>query len=229
MSVDVIIPCYNAARYVGAALDSVLAQDADFGRVIVVDDGSTDDSVQVVRTFGPPVELAVVPHAGIAATRNAGIRLSSAEFIAFVDADDLWTAGSLAIRLARLRAREDMDGVFAALENFASPDIPAERLSTLQFDTTPTVARFAGTLLIRRAAFLRAGFFDESLQVGEMIDWVARAAQVGLQLEALGDVVMRRRIHDMNTTQLVQRSRSEYLRAVKMALASKRAAPGKTS
>jgi len=222
--VDVVMPCFNAARYVGAAIASALEQVPPPARVIVIDDGSTDGSAGAILRYGAPVEYHRQSNAGISAARNAGAARARAPFLAFLDADDLWTEGSLARRMAHLDAHPEDDGVFAALSQFLSPELSGALAGRMRFDPDPSVARFAGTFLVRRASFERVGPFDESLKVGEMIEWLARAQSVGLRIGTLADVVLRRRVHDSNTVLRLGRSPSEYLRAIKGALDRKRQA-----
>src|SRR6266498_887244 len=111
MEISVLLPCYNAAPYLAEALDSVLVQDVPVREIIVVDDGSSDDSAAVAERFGPPVRCDRQPHQGISATRNRALSLARGEVIAFLDADDLWPPGSLASRLETLVADGSVDCV----------------------------------------------------------------------------------------------------------------------
>jgi glycosyltransferase involved in cell wall biosynthesis len=89
-TVSVVIPCYNGARFLRATLGSVLAQTHLSCEVIVVDDGSTDDSAGVAESFGPPVRVIRQPNQGESVARNRGIDEAQGEWIAFLDADDVW-------------------------------------------------------------------------------------------------------------------------------------------
>lgn len=86
--VSVIIPCYNNGRYLADAIDSVLSQTYRPLEIIVVDDGSTDDSAEVARRYGHEIELIQIGNSGPAAARNAGLRIASGEYVQFLDADD---------------------------------------------------------------------------------------------------------------------------------------------
>ncbi len=92
--VDVILPAYNAARYLPTAIESVIAQTFEDWRMVLVDDGSTDNTAEVVAPFlerlGPKLNYIQQPNRGVPAARNAAIRNSSAEFLALLDADDVW-------------------------------------------------------------------------------------------------------------------------------------------
>lgn len=221
-AVDVVIPCYNAARFLRAAIDSVLQQDVPGLRILLVDDGSTDASADIAWSYGPVVQVQQQPNCGIAAARNAGIRLTRAPWLAFLDADDLWTQDSLRVRLEAFARAPETDLAFGQLEQFHSPEMDAAARAKLPIESSPADARFAGTLLARRDAFLRAGYFNTTLKVGEMIDWISRADAAGLLTCQVDRVVMRRRVHGDNTTLRQAVDRSAYLRALKVALDQRR-------
>ena len=222
--VDVVIPCFNTERYIAAALESALGQVPAPSRIIVIDDGSTDRSAEVVLGHASPVEYHRQPNSGISAARNAGVALARARYLAFLDADDLWTPDSLAVRLEHLQARPDIDGVFGALSQFVSPELADTLAGRRRIAQVPSVARFAGTFLVRRTSFERVGPFDESLRIGEMIEWLARADGAGLRLDTIDAEVLMRRVHDANTVLRQGSSPADYLRAVKGALDRKRGA-----
>jgi glycosyltransferase involved in cell wall biosynthesis len=222
--VSVIVPCYNAAAYLAEALRSLLAQVPRPGEVIIIDDGSTDDSGAIAAAWGPPVRCTRQEHQGIAAARNCGLALATGDLIAFLDADDLWPADSLSQRLRRLAEAPELDGVFGLVEVFASPELsPADRRG-LQVPAGAVPGRLAGAAVIRREAFERVGGFDTSLSVGETMDWFARAQQQGVALASLDTVVLRRRIHSANTVRKTERLKADYLRVLRASLARRRAA-----
>lgn len=103
--VDVVIPVFNGRESIQAALNSVFEQKGEhIHRVIVIDDGSRDDTAQVVQILGNPlIELVRTPNQGVARARNLGIEKSTAEWIAFLDADDVWMPGKLAAQLTAAR------------------------------------------------------------------------------------------------------------------------------
>src|SRR5690242_4967891 len=96
-TVTCIVPVFNGERYLGEALDSIFAQGHQPLEVLVVDDGSTDGSAAVAKSYGDRVRYFFQPNAGPAAARNLGLEAARGEFIAFLDADDLWHRDKLAI------------------------------------------------------------------------------------------------------------------------------------
>src|SRR5262245_20179101 len=99
-SVSVVIPCYNAGRFLKETLESILAQTRPALEVIVVDDGSTDDSAAVAGAFGPPVRVLRQSNQGESVARNRGLDEARGDWVAFLDADDVWAPDKLERQLA---------------------------------------------------------------------------------------------------------------------------------
>lgn len=210
--ISVITPCYNAERFIADAIRSILAQTVPIHELIVVDDGSTDGSPNVVAGFGSALRHIRQSNAGAAAARNLGISHCSGDLIAFLDADDLWPADSLALRLERLGADCDLAWVGGSVEQFVSPG------SGQAGARPPAPARLAGAMLFRRDAFARIGPFDPAIRLGYMLEWCSRAAAAGLRGGAVGATVLRRRIHDSNSVLDHRRLSQDYLRALRLSV-----------
>jgi glycosyltransferase involved in cell wall biosynthesis len=215
-SVSVVIPCFNAAAFLATAVESVIRQRGDPIEIIVVDDGSTDETASIALSFGSAVKLLRQPNAGIGAARNAGLALAGGEIVAFLDADDLWTDNSLAARLMVLQASPDIDGVFGQCEQFFDAAKWAVDLRRQQF-------RNAGAMLIRRVAFNRVGGFGTDLQVGEMVDWLGRAEAAAVAFANIDDLVLLRRIHGRNNSLRTDLRKGDILRALKRSIDVRRA------
>ena len=113
MRVSVVIPTYNRAKRLPSAIDSVLAQGLPDIEIIVVDDGSVDETRLVVAEYGDRVRYVHQPNAGVGAARNTGIRHASGDFVAFLDSDDRWNEFKLSMQLALFEARPDVGLVFS--------------------------------------------------------------------------------------------------------------------
>jgi len=195
--ISVVIPAFDAARYVAVCLESVLGQTLPPDEVIVVDDGSTDDTATIVEGFGEPVRLLRRCHEGHARAVNHGVSTAVGSLLAFQDADDLWVPDKLERQCAALDADADLDVVFGLLESFVSPELPVE--STSRYRVLPAMASYQlSTALMRREAFDRVGPLDEHAGTGVVLDWISRSRAVGLRTLVLDAVVARRRIHDTN-------------------------------
>jgi glycosyltransferase involved in cell wall biosynthesis len=120
----VVIPCFNAGCFIGEAIRSALHQTWPPEEVLVIDDGSTDESVEVVSGFGPPVRLFRQPNQGAATARNVGIRAARGDWIAFLDADDLWDADKLRKQVLAIQGADtDVVGVMTDLNWFGEGEV----------------------------------------------------------------------------------------------------------
>lgn len=223
--VTCVIPVFNGERYLRETLESVFAQTHGKLEVIVVDDGSTDASAEIASADARLTCLRQA-NAGHAAARNRGLSAATGDYVSFVDADDLWHREKLERQLARFDMRAEAGVVFTWLENFWSPDAdPSARPSQTAFRAVPGYTSV--TMLARRELFARVGSFDESLSHGNDRDWFCRAAEQGVVLEMMTDVLVQRRLHASNrSAALGNNSRAEYLRILKASLDRRRAASG---
>ena len=217
--VSVIIPVFNCERFLGDAIESVLRQNHSNLEILVIDDGSTDGSRSVAESFAG-VHSFRQENRGIAAARNAGIEQAQGEILAFLDADDLWVEGKLALQLDLLRKHPEAQIVAGAVEQFHEPDCSrlAVNLSTVGEGYT------VGAMLLRRADFLRVGMFNERFHLGDLMDWHSRAMSLGLNEFIHKEIVLRRRIHDSNTTLTQPEARTGYLQALRAHLHRQRRA-----
>lgn len=223
-SLSVLIPAFNAERYLAEAIESVLAQVPADAEVVVVDDGSTDRTAEVADRFAPSVRVVRMPHGGITVAINAGMAEARAPIVASVDADDRWLPGKMEKQLGALAADSALDAVFGFVRQFASPDLSAADAARFAFSGEPMPGLIRGAMVIRRAAFDRVGPMDAGLTVGEFISWYARAVDAGLKMKMLPDLVYERRIHGANTVIRERDAQSDYLRIVKATLDRRRAA-----
>jgi glycosyltransferase involved in cell wall biosynthesis len=220
--VSVVIPAWNAARYLGAAIESVLAEGDPIAEIIVVDDGSSDETASVAMAY-PKVSVVPNPERrGIAATRNLGVRSTRGELLAFVDADDLWVAGRLARQIVALARRPDII-VLGHSREVVSPDLSAHEQSMLRPKPGRSPGFLIGAILTRRATFDRIGWFDETLPVGEFIAWFKRAAELGIEHHILSELVLERRLHRDNFTR-GQDQRQAYVGFARRMIEQRRAA-----
>lgn len=217
--ISVVIPMWNREAYIAEAIGSVLAQGWQPLEIIVVDDGSTDRSVEAALQAAPELVLVRQSNRGIGAARNAGVRRAGGDLLAFVDSDDRWTPGKLVRQFELLESRPDLDMVFGRVRQFHSP-----AHSESSPEPEPSAGPVCGSMLIRASAFHRVGCFAENVRVGEFIDWYARAMSTGLRAVMQPEVVLERRIHNRNTAVVKPESARDYARVLKAVLDRKRAA-----
>lgn len=191
--ISVVIPAFNAAHLVGDAIRSILAQGHPSIEILVVNDGSTDETASVATQFGAPVTCLTRVQGGTAAARNTGVAQARGQWLAFLDADDLWAAGKLDRQIEALTADPSLEAVFGHVQQMVMQ--PGGVHTPVG---APQPGHTASTMLIRRDAFDRVGAFNAELPLAEAVDWFDRAGAAGLRLVTLPDVVLYRRIHGQN-------------------------------
>ena len=192
--VSIIIPCHNAARWLRAALESALAQTWRELEVIVIDDGSSDDSALIARSFEPRgVLVHTQPNRGASAARNHGLKMARGEFIQFLDADDLLTPDKIAAQVERLQrngmncvatcrwarfADDSSHPVFFESEVFQDLD-PRDYLI---MHTARQGTMHPAAWLMPRSVAERAGPWDETLSLNDDGEYFARVALAARRL-----------------------------------------------
>lgn len=212
--ISVVIPFHNPGDYLTESVESVLGQTYPDIQLILVDDGSTDHSRELVKAFGTRVELITIPKSGIGAALNAGLDCCRGQFYCWLDADDLWLPSKLQEQIEFLSSSPEFDGVFAVVEQFRQDGGAAPANGTVN----------RGTLMISSQSFHRVGRWHEGLKVGEFLDWYARAQELGLKFGSLPQTLYRRRIHGNNTVTRELDSRTDYIKVLKAALDRRRKA-----
>lgn len=196
--ISVVIPVRDGEQYLGAAIDSVLAQTRPPQEVVVVDDGSLDATPAVIAGYGDRVRGIRQPRRGNASAVNRGITAVSGEYVAFLDADDLWTREKLAVQLRVLEEDESIDAVFGLVQQFLSDDAEQSLAHKVVIPPAPQPGIVKSAMLVRRGVLDDVGGFDESRSNGDFTDWYARALEWGLASRVPEVVVAHRRIHGAN-------------------------------
>jgi glycosyltransferase involved in cell wall biosynthesis len=219
-----IVPAFNGERYLRETLDSMLAQTHRPLEIIVVDDGSTDGTPDVAASYGDKVRYLRQDNAGPATARNRGLNAARGEFVAFLDADDLWHPEKSARQMAHFAARPELGLCITHVQNFWIPELAAEAERYRDHPLSrPVPGYLTQTLLARRSVFETVGQFDPGLHHAEKTDWFLRALGQGAVLELLPDVLVYRRLHETNVSRsLGAASRDEYLRLLKASLDRRR-------
>lgn len=221
--VSVVIPAYNAAKYVGATVESVLRQTYTAIEVIVVDDGSTDATATVLQSFGERIRVIRQANAGVARACNVGVEAASGEWLAFLDADDEWLPEKLALQIDRCGtfAISHTDSVCfgeglatevrrSGFEPPYSGDVIQELL-VRNFITKSSV-------LMRTEVFRSVGGFSESLPgVEDWPLWLRICAQHPLGY--LPDAVVRYRVHRQSKSMQVRKTLADHMRIIRESFA----------
>lgn len=191
-SISVVIPTYNRAATIGAAIRSVLAQDSPPDEIIVIDDGSTDGTEEALAEFGDALQVLRKPNGGVSSARNAGVRVARSEWIAFLDSDDVWMNGKLALHRREIVQHPDI--VCHAMNTNITTSSGNHNLYSLrgrenEFQQRPFRERplsdvlawcfFTQSLVIRKDVCFKAGLFPEGMRINEDSYFMARVALEG--------------------------------------------------
>jgi len=193
--VSIIIPVFNYGRFLAEALDSVMAQSYRPVEVIVVDDGSTDNTREIALSF-PEIQYFYQKNQGEAVARNTGIAKARGKYIAFLDADDTWLPDKLKIQIQYLEEHTGLGCTFCKIQNFIEPGVnldPKAVSSLLESDQIGLA-----TIVTKKDIFAQVGGFDSRYKVGTDFDWFVRARDAGITMVILPDILLNRRIHNEN-------------------------------
>jgi glycosyltransferase involved in cell wall biosynthesis len=219
--VSVLITAYNAENYLAEAIDSALAQTYPHVEIVVVDDGSTDATLDVVRRY-PQVRSHRQDRAGIGAARNTAVGLATGEFLTFLDADDRFPPDKLDIQLRAFAAEPALDVVYGHVREFVSPDLSPDERARIRPAVPDHESHLSGVMLIRRTAFDRIGAWRVGLRVGTGVEWYTRSLEAELHTIVLPDVLLERRLHLSNNGLQEADHRIQYASIVKAALDRRR-------
>jgi glycosyltransferase involved in cell wall biosynthesis len=215
--VSVIIPVYNGARFLRAALESVFAQTYRPLEVIVVDDGSVDDSGVIAQSF-PEVSYIHQANQGVAAARNNGIEAARGEFFAFLDQDDLWTPEKLQTQVDYLRSHPEVGYTLSQQQYFLEPGTTMPPWFRKELFASVHTGWVLGTLLVRRTTFEQIGNFATGYSAANDSDWFFRAKAAEVPMEVLPDLLLLKRVHEANDSGRAKEILSELRRVVKSSL-----------
>jgi glycosyltransferase involved in cell wall biosynthesis len=218
--VSVVMAAFDEEAFIGEALHSVLSQTYAPVEVIVVDDGSTDRTVEIARGLG--VRVLRQSNAGPAAARNAGLALARGRYWTIFDADDVMPPDALAHQVAELERQPELGMVFGMTEAFVTPGEPRPAHWNPAWDHGP-FPWHTGTMLARAELVELVGRFDESRRFAEDMDWIARAKAAGARAGQCGYLALRYRVHRGNSVADVRAVDREMLGVLRASARRQRA------
>ncbi|MEN9326568.1 MAG: hypothetical protein RI943_989 [Bacteroidota bacterium] len=228
VAVSVIIPFYNGAKFLKDSILSVINQKIDNLEIILVDDGSTDSSLEVINEINDSrIRIIQQANSGAAEARNNGVRNAYGKFIAFLDADDVWVEDKLSSQFFAFANNTDVNMVFGQVKEFYDISIQSSQRNLVPEKTFVGYSPIA--LLISKSDFLKVGEFQSKWKVAEFIDWYDRAKQLGYKEVVLPTIVAKRRIHEGNLDRLDRPDSKQYVAVLKEALDRRRNAQNNTN
>lgn len=193
--VSIVMPVYNCAQFVAEAVGSALAQDYPEKEVLLIDDGSTDGSPKVLEQFGGAIRVIAVPNGGPARARNLGIQMARGEYIAFLDADDVWARTKLSTQVAHLETRPEVGACYTGwhvwpadpdgrwrrpaswTHELGPPNVVVDRSGWLYHELLFECHLLTTTVMLRASAARAVGKFDVGLPVGEDYEYWLRLSR----------------------------------------------------
>lgn len=220
--ISVIIPAYNAQNYLAEALASVFAQEYRPLEVIVVDDGSTDQTAAVAKCRAG-VRYLYQEHQGPMIAKNNALAHCRGELIAFLDADDLWLPGKLSRQVAYLGENPELGCVLSRMRNFLEEGVTCPPWVDPAIFSENWVANNLGTVLCHRWVVDQVGGFNPAYHHADVVDWFLRLSESNIKIASMPDVLLRRRIHLHNMSQDRAAAARERVRALKASMDRRRA------
>ena len=219
--VSAVVAAYNSQRFLGETIESILNQTYGPLELIVVDDGSTDGTAEVAKSY-PAVRYIHQTNLGPSAARNSGIQAAKGEYLAFSDSDDIWDRRRLQVQMDFHLANPEALVSFTWMRNFLQPGSPRPAWLTPQFeDSYPGL--FAGTMVAHRKLFDLVGLFDPEFWHGESAEFFTRIKENGVAINVIEEPLYFRRLHDTNMSLETDKDRRGVIKALKRSLDRKRA------
>ncbi|HLF31169.1 MAG TPA: glycosyltransferase [Xanthomonadales bacterium] len=224
--VSTIIPCYNGGAFLADAVSSIRRQKHAAVEIIVIDDGSTDDSAAVAaKLAGPDLHYFRQENQGLPSARNAGLERARGEIIAFLDVDDLWHDNTLEIQLSLLNAHLEIDIVIGYSQKMhITGHENGKPVFEPWFEPAPLLSLCCAA--VRRTVFDTVGGFDQTQRYCDDWDWYMRARELGVAIKIHEAVVHYYRRHESNMTNNVEIGNKHTLQMLKKSLDRRRRQQG---
>lgn len=217
--VSVIVPVYNGDLYLSEAIESVLRQVYKPVEIIVVDDGSDDETPNIAQSYAE-VRYMRQDNSGPSAARNTGIRAAHGKFIAYLDHDDIWLPNLLQVHISYLLSHPDIGFTICTGQWFLEEGV--EKPAWVERAQLDEHSPLLSAQVLRRCVLERVGLFDPSYRLAEDTEWLFRAEEAGIAHAVLPDLVFRRRIHSSNASHDWQAAYRQLLRSTRAAMQRRR-------
>ncbi len=199
--ISVMMPTYNNAKYISQAIESIYAQNYSNMEIIVVDDGSTDNTKEILKQY-KDIKYFYTEHKGIPFARNIALENSKGEYIAFLDSDDYWLPNKLNTQMQYFKEHPDCEIVFTKYENFFENEhIKKSNRAIKEKEFEQRNKYYLVTCLVTKNLFTKCGRFGENFKTAEDVEFIHRLSSKGVKLKhIITNVFYMRRLHGNNIT-----------------------------
>ena len=197
--ISVMMPTYNNAKYIKQAIESIYAQNYDNIEIIVVDDGSTDNTKEIVQQY-KDIKYFYIEHKGIPFARNTALEKSTGEYIAFLDSDDYWLPNKLNTQIQYFKDHPDCEIVFTKYENFFENEyVKKNKIAIFEKTSEKNNNSCLETSVVKKRVFDKCGKYNESLEFGEDTEYEYRISKNNINIKhIINKIFYMRRLHGKN-------------------------------
>ncbi len=220
--VSVIIPVYNGESFIMEALESVLRQDCLPKEIIVVDDGSTDQTAKILSDLPGGIRYFRQKNQGPASARNRGILTAKEPILAFLDIDDLWVPNKLSTQINYMAQHPEIQYTIANFKYFLEKGCDPPPGFKKELLEGSHVGRLMGTLVARKTVFDQIGLFDTTFKTAEDVDWFSRTNDRQIAMAVLPQVLLHKRVHDKNISLNADKNNVNLLKALRQSVQRKK-------
>jgi glycosyltransferase involved in cell wall biosynthesis len=217
LPISVIISVYNAERYLSESLDSVLNQSMPAKEIIVINDGSTDQTINILKSYGKKIKLIDRENKGVPYSVNEGLSEVKQPWIAFNDGDDIWSQNKLELQYNYLLEHKDLRILFGMMRQFISPELSEEDKASIYVPNSPEKALIRPAMLAHQSVFEDYGLFNPTLKAGDFIEWFQKIKENDLKFDFIDEVIYCRRLHK-NSLSNKEGVKDDFLKILKAKL-----------
>jgi len=199
MKISIIITLYNLESYIEEAVRSALNQTYPNTEIIVVNDGSTDNSLDILKTFGNKIKVITQENGGLGKAMNTGIKAASGEMLAFLDGDDIMAPDRLSLQVSEFHKNPELEVTFGRVKQFLSPELEPKK-ERFRFQEGSLDFKSKISILFKKEVFEKYGLLHE-VEMHEFIDWFERAKVKGLNYNNTEHLVAYRRVRENSLSQ----------------------------
>ena len=212
---SVIMPTYNNGKYINQAIESIYAQKYNNMEIIIIDDGSTDNTKEIVTKYNE-IKYFYIEHKGISFARNTALEKSKGEYIAFCDSDDYWLPDKINTQMRYLKEHPDCEIVFTKYENFfENENLKTNTRAMHEKIIENMLKQYLTSAVLKKELFDKYGNFDENFSGVEDCEFVYRLLMKGINIKhCIDKVFYMRRIHGNNVTLNYNKDTVKYITAI---------------